>query len=37
LHVELGKYKVKAETAFGRSAEKLFAKGKFSQELNIEF
>lgn len=37
LHVEPGKYKVKAETASGRSAEKLFTKGKFSQELNIEF
>ena len=37
LHVEPGRYKVKAETASGRSAEKLFTKGKFSQELNIEF
>jgi len=37
LHVEPGKYKVKAETASGRSAEKIFTKGKFSQELNIEF
>ncbi|HVA98050.1 MAG TPA: hypothetical protein VNG53_04070 [Bacteroidia bacterium] len=37
LHVEPGKYKVKAETASGRSAEKFFTKGKFSQELNIEF
>ena len=37
LHLEPGKYKVKAETASGRSAEKLFTKGRFSQELNIEF
>ena len=37
LHVEPGRYKVKAETASGRFAEKVFTKGKFSQELNIEF
>src|SRR5665647_588724 len=37
LSVEPGRYKVKAETASGRTAEKLFTKGKISQELNIEF
>ena len=37
LHVEPGRYKVKAETASGRSVEKVFTKTKFSQELNIEF
>ena len=37
LHVEPGRYKVKAETASGRSVEKVFTKTKYSQELNIEF
>jgi len=37
INVKPGRYKVRAESFSGRSAEKIFTKTKYSQELNIEF
>ena len=37
LKIESGTYTIKAATPHGKQVNKLFTKGNYSQELNIEF
>ena len=37
LQIESGAYRIKAETSRGKKVNTLYTKGKYSQELNIEF